>query len=207
MGGSTRGKHVVKETLTLMSVSTVMISANQIPISLFFSSPLPPSPFPSVRRSNCYMVWGGDATSSGHSSSRSNVDLEIGCLIDLATGLVTFTVNGKELATSYQVLHCQLHRVSLYNLFPLYRFRLLSAAINPTLSFPSCSLHLIRPASSLETYHSVLISSLLIVIVTQSSCLGLRSRVGAVCPACQLLTQRLAVSVCTFKTEKKISPL
>ncbi|KAK6307192.1 hypothetical protein J4Q44_G00223400 [Coregonus suidteri] len=57
----------------------------------------------SVRRSNCYMVWGGDATSSGHSSSRSNVDLEIGCLIDLATGLVTFTVNGKELATSYQV--------------------------------------------------------------------------------------------------------
>uniref|UniRef100_A0A4W5NRM4 Ryanodine receptor 3 n=1 Tax=Hucho hucho TaxID=62062 RepID=A0A4W5NRM4_9TELE len=55
------------------------------------------------RRSNCYMVWGGDATSSGHSSSRSNVDLEIGCLIDLATGLVTFTVNGKELATSYQV--------------------------------------------------------------------------------------------------------
>uniref|UniRef100_A0A4W5N343 Ryanodine receptor 3 n=1 Tax=Hucho hucho TaxID=62062 RepID=A0A4W5N343_9TELE len=57
----------------------------------------------SVRRSNCYMVWGGDVTSSGHSSSRSNVDLEIGCLIDLATGLVTFTVNGKELATSYQV--------------------------------------------------------------------------------------------------------
>uniref|UniRef100_A0A8C7FDW2 Ryanodine receptor 3 n=1 Tax=Oncorhynchus kisutch TaxID=8019 RepID=A0A8C7FDW2_ONCKI len=57
----------------------------------------------SVRRSNCYMVWGGDVTSSGHSSSRSNVDLEIGCLIDLATGLVTFTGNGKELATSYQV--------------------------------------------------------------------------------------------------------
>ncbi|CAB1335142.1 unnamed protein product, partial [Coregonus sp. 'balchen'] len=57
----------------------------------------------SVRRSNCYMVWGGDVTSSGHSSSRSNVDLEIGCLIDLATGLVNFTVNGKELATSYQV--------------------------------------------------------------------------------------------------------
>lgn len=192
-----------------MSVSTVRISAIQVPISLFFSSPLPPSPFPSVRRSNCYMVWGGDATSSGHSSSRSNVDLEIGCLIDLATGLVTFTVNGKELATSYQVLHCQPHRVSLYSLSPitLYRFRLLSAAISPTVSVPSCSLPLIRPTSSLETYHSVQISSLLIVIVTQSSCLGLRSRVGAVCPACQLLTQRQAVSVCTLKTEKKISPL
>ncbi|XP_036448593.1 ryanodine receptor 3 [Colossoma macropomum] len=57
----------------------------------------------SVKRSNCYMVWGGDISSATHSSSRSNVDLEIGCLIDLATGLVTFTVNGKELATSYQV--------------------------------------------------------------------------------------------------------
>lgn len=49
------------------------------------------------------MVWGGDAISSSHSSSRSNVDLEIGCLIDLATGLVAFNVNGKELPTSYQV--------------------------------------------------------------------------------------------------------
>ncbi|KAF5900095.1 ryanodine receptor 3-like isoform X1, partial [Clarias magur] len=57
----------------------------------------------SVRRSNCYMVWGGDVISSSHSSSRNNVDLEIGCQIDLATGLVTFTVNGRELPTSYQV--------------------------------------------------------------------------------------------------------
>ncbi|XP_056914898.1 ryanodine receptor 3-like isoform X8 [Takifugu flavidus] len=57
----------------------------------------------SVKRSNCYMVWGGDATSAAHASSRSNVDLEIGCLIDLATGLVTFTINGKEISTSYQV--------------------------------------------------------------------------------------------------------
>ncbi|XP_047677282.1 ryanodine receptor 3 isoform X4 [Tachysurus fulvidraco] len=57
----------------------------------------------SVKRSNCYIVWGGDVISSSHSSSRSNVDLEIGCLIDLATGLVTFTVNGRELPTSYQV--------------------------------------------------------------------------------------------------------
>ncbi|XP_030299708.1 ryanodine receptor 3 isoform X8 [Sparus aurata] len=57
----------------------------------------------SVKRSNCYMVWGGDVTNAAHTSSRSNVDLEIGCLIDLATGLVTFTVNGKEITTSYQV--------------------------------------------------------------------------------------------------------
>uniref|UniRef100_A0A7N9AR66 Ryanodine receptor 3 n=1 Tax=Mastacembelus armatus TaxID=205130 RepID=A0A7N9AR66_9TELE len=57
----------------------------------------------SVKRSNCYMVWGGDVTSTAHTSTRSNVDLEIGCLIDLATGLVSFTVNGKEISTHYQV--------------------------------------------------------------------------------------------------------
>lgn len=50
------------------------------------------------------MVWGGDVTSAAHASSRSNVDLEIGCLIDLATGLVTFTINGREISTSYQVV-------------------------------------------------------------------------------------------------------
>ncbi|XP_034078389.1 ryanodine receptor 3-like isoform X2 [Gymnodraco acuticeps] len=57
----------------------------------------------SVKRSNCYIIWCGDVTNAAHASSRSNVDLEIGCLIDLATGLVTFTVNGKEITTSYQV--------------------------------------------------------------------------------------------------------
>ncbi len=50
------------------------------------------------------MVWGGDVAGAAHASSRSNVDLEIGCLIDLATGLLTFTINGKDLPTSYQVL-------------------------------------------------------------------------------------------------------
>uniref|UniRef100_A0A667YAZ0 Ryanodine receptor 3 n=1 Tax=Myripristis murdjan TaxID=586833 RepID=A0A667YAZ0_9TELE len=57
----------------------------------------------SVKRSNCYMVWAGDVSGTAHSTGRSNVDLEIGCLIDLATGLVAFTVNGKEISTSYQV--------------------------------------------------------------------------------------------------------
>lgn len=58
--------------------------------------------FCSVQRSNCYMVCAGDAVNPS-SSGRSNSDLEIGCLIDLATGLVTFTANGKELSTVYQV--------------------------------------------------------------------------------------------------------
>ncbi|XP_031717451.1 ryanodine receptor 3 isoform X2 [Anarrhichthys ocellatus] len=56
----------------------------------------------SVQRSNCYMVCGADAVGPS-SSSRSNSDLEIGCLIDLATGLVSFTANGKALSTTYQV--------------------------------------------------------------------------------------------------------
>ena len=63
-----------------------------------------------MKRSNCYMVWGGDVTNAAHTSSRSNVDLEMGCLIDLATGLLTFTVNGKEITTSYQVLKQKLYR-------------------------------------------------------------------------------------------------
>uniref|UniRef100_A0A673ZP97 Ryanodine receptor 3 n=1 Tax=Salmo trutta TaxID=8032 RepID=A0A673ZP97_SALTR len=57
----------------------------------------------SVRRSNCYMVCAGDVVGSSHSSSRSNIDLEIGCLVDLATGFLSFTANGKELATTYEV--------------------------------------------------------------------------------------------------------
>lgn len=48
------------------------------------------------------MVCVADAVTPS-SSSRSSSDLEIGCLADLATGLVSFNANGKELPTSYQV--------------------------------------------------------------------------------------------------------
>ncbi|XP_074985826.1 ryanodine receptor 3 isoform X13 [Caretta caretta] len=57
----------------------------------------------SVKRSNCYMVWGGDISANSQRSSRSNVDLEIGCLVDLGTGMLSFTANGKDLGTCYQV--------------------------------------------------------------------------------------------------------
>nr|XP_041572609.1 ryanodine receptor 3 isoform X8 [Taeniopygia guttata] len=57
----------------------------------------------SVKRSNCYMVWGGDAIANSQRSGRSNVDIEIGCFVDLATGMVSFTANGRELGTCYQV--------------------------------------------------------------------------------------------------------
>ncbi|XP_039594621.1 ryanodine receptor 2 isoform X2 [Polypterus senegalus] len=55
----------------------------------------------SIKRSNCYMVWAGESTSPGQ--GRNNNGLEIGCLVDTASGLLTFTTNGKEISTYYQV--------------------------------------------------------------------------------------------------------
>lgn len=57
----------------------------------------------SLKCSNCYMVWGGDFVSSGQQGRISHTDLVIGCLVDLATGLMTFTANGKESNTFFQV--------------------------------------------------------------------------------------------------------
>ncbi|KAM8837244.1 ryanodine receptor 2 isoform 8-T9 [Spinachia spinachia] len=54
----------------------------------------------SIKRSNCYMVWAGESSSPGQGRSSG---LEIGCLLDTTNGLLTFTANGKELSTYYQV--------------------------------------------------------------------------------------------------------
>uniref|UniRef100_A0A8C5PNN5 Ryanodine receptor 1 n=1 Tax=Leptobrachium leishanense TaxID=445787 RepID=A0A8C5PNN5_9ANUR len=59
--------------------------------------------FNSIKRSNCYMVWGGEFTSNTQQARVRKEDLVIGCLIDLATGLMTFTANGKEVNTFFQV--------------------------------------------------------------------------------------------------------
>ncbi|KAM6946397.1 ryanodine receptor 1-like [Aplochiton taeniatus] len=56
----------------------------------------------SMKRSNCYMVWGGEFSSS-QQTRVSQEDFVIGCLIDLDTGLMNFTANGKEINTFYQV--------------------------------------------------------------------------------------------------------
>ncbi|XP_056903963.1 ryanodine receptor 2-like isoform X5 [Takifugu flavidus] len=58
----------------------------------------------SVKRSVCYMVCAGEAT--GLSQSRRSSGLEIGCLIDTDTGLLTFTSNGVEMSTFFQVEAC-----------------------------------------------------------------------------------------------------
>ncbi|XP_061823089.1 ryanodine receptor 2 isoform X5 [Nerophis lumbriciformis] len=55
----------------------------------------------SIKRSNCYMVWAGESNSPGQ--GRRNNGVEIGCLVDTANGLLSFTTNGKELSTYYQV--------------------------------------------------------------------------------------------------------
>ncbi|RXN04322.1 ryanodine receptor 1-like protein [Labeo rohita] len=55
----------------------------------------------SVKRSNCYMVWGGEFSSS-QQTRISQEDFVIGCLVDLDTGLMTFTANGKEINAFYQ---------------------------------------------------------------------------------------------------------
>ncbi|KAM7397959.1 hypothetical protein PAMA_006028 [Pampus argenteus] len=59
----------------------------------------------SIKRSNCYMVCGGEFSSS-QQTRVSQEDFVIGCLIDLDTGLMTFTANGKEINTFYQVEPC-----------------------------------------------------------------------------------------------------
>uniref|UniRef100_A0A3B1K1U7 Ryanodine receptor 2 n=1 Tax=Astyanax mexicanus TaxID=7994 RepID=A0A3B1K1U7_ASTMX len=61
----------------------------------------------SIKRSNCYMVWAGESNNPGQ--GRNNNGLEIGCMVDTASGLLTFTTNGKELSTYYQWLHHSLY--------------------------------------------------------------------------------------------------
>ncbi|XP_051788410.1 ryanodine receptor 1-like isoform X7 [Erpetoichthys calabaricus] len=57
----------------------------------------------SIKRSNCYMVWGGEFSNNTQQTRINQEDLVIGCLVDLATGLMNFTVNGKEINTFFQV--------------------------------------------------------------------------------------------------------
>ncbi|XP_050190675.1 ryanodine receptor 1-like, partial [Myiozetetes cayanensis] len=57
----------------------------------------------SIKRSDCYMVWGGEFAAPQQQARVTHSDLVIGCLVDLATGLMTFTANGKEINTFFQV--------------------------------------------------------------------------------------------------------
>ena len=63
----------------------------------------------SVGRKNCYMVCAGDlqqrygSSSQDISSKRASPGLLIGCTIDASTGVLSFSVNGKEVANKFQV--------------------------------------------------------------------------------------------------------
>ena len=61
----------------------------------------------SVSRKNCYIVSAGDLQNRyGHheeQGKRMTPGLLIGCHVDTSTGLLHFTVNGKEVANKFQV--------------------------------------------------------------------------------------------------------
>ncbi|KAM6360751.1 ryanodine receptor 1-like [Pluvialis apricaria] len=58
----------------------------------------------SIKCSNCYMVeGGGEFGSTAQQAWVSHANLVIGCLVDLATSLMTFTANGKDINTFFQV--------------------------------------------------------------------------------------------------------
>lgn len=68
------------------------------------------------------MVWGGEF--SGSQQTRiTQEDFVIGCLVDLDTGLMTFTANGNEVNTFYQVSKCQYNTgVSIIPCFGILAF-------------------------------------------------------------------------------------
>nr|XP_018669433.1 ryanodine receptor 3 [Ciona intestinalis] len=61
----------------------------------------------SVKRSNCFVLWGGDlhqqTSATPPPANQSSPGILVTCIIDISTGLLTFTANGKNLNTFYQV--------------------------------------------------------------------------------------------------------
>uniref|UniRef100_A0A8C4NJ27 Ryanodine receptor 2 n=1 Tax=Eptatretus burgeri TaxID=7764 RepID=A0A8C4NJ27_EPTBU len=55
----------------------------------------------SIKRSNCFMVWCGEVAPQGQ--GRNLTSIEMGCLVDIGSGLLTFSANGKEMNTYFQV--------------------------------------------------------------------------------------------------------
>ncbi|XP_072545007.1 ryanodine receptor 2 [Salminus brasiliensis] len=91
VGWVTSHFHPPEQTVDLERVCTVMVTLGDDWGKVLES----------VKRSCCYMVCAAEGSSLSH--SRSSSGLEIGCLVDTATGLLTFTANGKEMGTFFQV--------------------------------------------------------------------------------------------------------
>ncbi|BFZ07812.1 hypothetical protein BsWGS_10847 [Bradybaena similaris] len=99
VGWVTPGFHYFENTFDIKSVRHVVISTLDRDYKLKQS----------VSRKNCYIMSAGDLqqryadSSQEMASKRSSPGLVIGCFIDAATGILSFTVNGKEVANKFQV--------------------------------------------------------------------------------------------------------
>nr|KAG5704413.1 hypothetical protein BaRGS_024268 [Batillaria attramentaria] len=97
VGWVTPNFHFMEKTFEMKKVRHVVLS--QLDMDYKLKS--------SVSRKNCYMVSAGDLqqryadANQEMSSKRASPGLVIGCFIDTATGTLSFTVNGKEVANKF----------------------------------------------------------------------------------------------------------
>ncbi|KAL3874970.1 hypothetical protein ACJMK2_037916, partial [Sinanodonta woodiana] len=99
VGWVTSGFHFMESSFDMKKVRYVVVSTLDMDYKIKQS----------VSRKNCYMVSAGDlqqrygGTGQDVSSKRTSPGLVIGCSIDVSTGMLSFSVNGKEVANKFQV--------------------------------------------------------------------------------------------------------
>ncbi|XP_055878934.1 ryanodine receptor 2-like isoform X5 [Biomphalaria glabrata] len=99
VGWVTPSFHYYESTFDIKSVRHVVVSTLDRDYK----------PKQSVSRKNCYIMSAGDLqqryadSTQEIASKRSSPGLVIGCFIDTSTGVLSFTVNGKEVANKFQV--------------------------------------------------------------------------------------------------------
>ncbi|XP_052827801.1 ryanodine receptor isoform X7 [Octopus bimaculoides] len=98
VGWVTPGFHMGGRSFDMKKIRNVIISTQDVEYKYRQS----------VSRKNCYMVCAGVLQqryggTHEESSKKSSPGLVIGCYIDTATGILSFSVNGKEVANKYQV--------------------------------------------------------------------------------------------------------
>ncbi|XP_064602338.1 ryanodine receptor 2-like [Liolophura sinensis] len=99
VGWVTSSFHGLSKTFDLKKIRHVIVSTLDMDYAIKQS----------VSRKDCYMVSAGDlqqrygGAQDNMSSKRASPGLLIGCTIDAASGLLSFSVNGKEVANKFQV--------------------------------------------------------------------------------------------------------
>lgn len=93
--------------------------------------------FFSVKRSNCFVVWCGDLPQQfnsiggpqpAHSGMSGTL---VTCTVDIATGLLTFSANGKDLNTYYQVILLYDFSFSYFSQKKMGFLKFLNAKVEP----------------------------------------------------------------------------